>query len=110
MTGWARGETIAAAVPAVYGCRWPSSSSSGAACWAARRPMFHKILIANRGEIALRIIRTCRELGIRTVVAHSTADAHSLPVRLADESICVGPDDARAQLSQHRLRSSRPPW
>jgi acetyl-CoA carboxylase biotin carboxylase subunit len=58
--------------------------------------MFHKILIANRGEIALRIIRTCRELGIRTVIAHSTADAHSLPVRMADESICVGPDDARA--------------
>jgi acetyl-CoA carboxylase biotin carboxylase subunit len=58
--------------------------------------MFHKILVANRGEIALRIIRTCRELGIRTVIAHSTADAHSLPVRLADESICVGPDDARS--------------
>ena len=57
--------------------------------------MFHKILIANRGEIALRIIRTCRELGIRTVIAHSTADAHSLPVRSADESICVGPNDAR---------------
>ena len=57
--------------------------------------MFHKILIANRGEIALRIIRTCRELGIRTVIAHSTADAHSLPVRVADESICVGPNDAR---------------
>ncbi|MBI1734396.1 MAG: acetyl-CoA carboxylase biotin carboxylase subunit [Candidatus Rokubacteria bacterium] len=58
--------------------------------------MFHKILIANRGEIALRIIRTCRELGIRTVIAHSKADADSLPVRLADESICVGPDDARS--------------
>jgi acetyl-CoA carboxylase, biotin carboxylase subunit len=57
--------------------------------------MFHKILIANRGEIALRIIRTCRELGIRTVVAHSTADTQSLPVRVADESICVGPDEAR---------------
>jgi acetyl-CoA carboxylase, biotin carboxylase subunit len=57
--------------------------------------VFHKILIANRGEIALRIIRTCRELGIRTVIAHSTADAHSLPVRLADESICVGPNEAR---------------
>ncbi len=57
--------------------------------------MFHKLLIANRGEIALRVIRTCRELGIRTVIAHSTADAHSLPVRMADESICVGPDDAR---------------
>jgi acetyl-CoA carboxylase, biotin carboxylase subunit len=58
--------------------------------------MFGKILIANRGEIALRIIRTCRELGVRTVIAHSTADAHSLPVRMADQSICVGPDDARS--------------
>jgi acetyl-CoA carboxylase biotin carboxylase subunit len=58
--------------------------------------MFHKILIANRGEIALRIIRTCRELGIRTVVAHSTADRNTLPVVLADESICIGPDDPRA--------------
>jgi len=57
--------------------------------------MFHKILVANRGEIALRIIRTCRELGIRTVIAHSKADANSLPVRAADESICVGPDDPR---------------
>jgi acetyl-CoA carboxylase, biotin carboxylase subunit len=58
--------------------------------------MFHKILIANRGEIALRIIRTCREMGIRTVIAHSKADVDSLPVRIADESICVGPDDARS--------------
>jgi acetyl-CoA carboxylase, biotin carboxylase subunit len=58
--------------------------------------MFHKILIANRGEIALRIIRTCREMGIRTVIAHSKADAESLPVRMADESICVGPNDARS--------------
>jgi acetyl-CoA carboxylase biotin carboxylase subunit len=58
--------------------------------------VFHKVLIANRGEIALRIIRTCREMGIATVLAHSKADAASLPVRLADESICVGPDDARA--------------
>src|SRR5947208_8914199 len=57
--------------------------------------MFHKILIANRGEIALRIIRTCRELGIRSVLAHSKADAHSLPMRLADETICVGPDAPR---------------
>jgi acetyl-CoA carboxylase biotin carboxylase subunit len=58
--------------------------------------MFHKILIANRGEIALRILRTCREMGIRAVVAHSTADAGSLPVRLADESICIGPAESRA--------------
>ena len=56
--------------------------------------MFTKILIANRGEIALRILRTCREMGIRSVVAHSTADAGSLPVRLADESICIGPEDS----------------
>jgi acetyl-CoA carboxylase biotin carboxylase subunit len=58
--------------------------------------MFHKILIANRGEVALRVIRTCREMGIRTVIAHSKADADSLPVRMADESICVGPNDARS--------------
>ena len=57
--------------------------------------MFHKILIANRGEIALRVLRTCREMGIRTVVAHSQADAGSLPVRMADESICIGPPEAR---------------
>ncbi len=58
--------------------------------------MFHKILIANRGEIALRILRACREMGIRAVIAHSTADTDSLPVRLADESICIGPPDARS--------------
>jgi acetyl-CoA carboxylase biotin carboxylase subunit len=58
--------------------------------------VFHKILIANRGEIALRILHACRELDIRTVVAHSKVDADSLPVRLADESICVGPDDPRS--------------
>ena len=55
--------------------------------------MFTKILVANRGEIALRILRTCRELGIRTVVAHSKADSNSLPVLLADESVCVGPEE-----------------
>ncbi len=53
--------------------------------------MFRKILIANRGEIAVRIIRACRELGVATVVAYSEADRHSLPVELADESICIGP-------------------
>jgi acetyl-CoA carboxylase biotin carboxylase subunit len=56
--------------------------------------MFAKILIANRGEIALRVLRTCREMGIRTVVAHSQADADSWPVRLADESVCIGPAPA----------------
>ncbi len=53
--------------------------------------MFHKILIANRGEIALRIIRACKELGIKTVAVYSTADADSLHVKLADESVCIGP-------------------
>jgi acetyl-CoA carboxylase biotin carboxylase subunit len=53
--------------------------------------MFRKILIANRGEIALRIIRACREMGIRSIIAHSEADRDSLPVREADEHICIGP-------------------
>lgn len=53
--------------------------------------MFKKILVANRGEIALRIIRACKDMGIRTVAVHSTADANSLHVRFADESVCIGP-------------------
>ncbi len=53
--------------------------------------MFSRILIANRGEIALRVIRACREMGIRSVIAHSEADRNSLPVRMADERICIGP-------------------
>lgn len=53
--------------------------------------MFRKILIANRGEIALRVIRACREMGIQSVIAHSEADRNSLPVREADEHICIGP-------------------
>jgi acetyl-CoA carboxylase, biotin carboxylase subunit len=55
---------------------------------------FHKVLIANRGEIALRILRACREMGIRSVAVHSTADADAMHVRLADESICIGPPSA----------------
>jgi acetyl-CoA carboxylase biotin carboxylase subunit len=57
--------------------------------------VFHKILIANRGEIAVRIQRACRELGIPTVAVHSTADTNAMHVRLADESVCIGPPPAR---------------
>jgi acetyl-CoA carboxylase, biotin carboxylase subunit len=57
--------------------------------------MFEKILIANRGEIALRIHRACREMGIKTVAVHSTADDTAMHVRLADESVCIGPPPAR---------------
>jgi acetyl-CoA carboxylase biotin carboxylase subunit len=57
--------------------------------------MFDKILIANRGEIALRVLRACKELGIATVAVHSTADAEAMHVKLADESVCIGPPPAR---------------
>src|SRR5690606_13331863 len=69
-----------------------SSSSEGA--------MFEKILVANRGEIALRVIRACREMGIRSVAVHSTADADAMHVRMADESVCIGPNpSAQSYLS-----------
>ena len=57
--------------------------------------MFEKVLVANRGEIALRVIAACRELGVRTVVAHSQADRDGLPARFADETVCIGPAPSR---------------
>ena len=53
--------------------------------------MLEKVLIANRGEIALRVLRACKELGIKTVAAHSVADKNLMHVRLSDESVCIGP-------------------
>ncbi len=65
--------------------------------------MFDKILIANRGEIALRVHRACKEMGIATVAVHSEADANAMWVRLADESVCIGPAPAAKSLSEHPL-------
>ena len=70
--------------------------------------MFSKILIANRGEIALRVISAARELGIKTVAVHSTADVHSLHVRFADESLCIGPPSSKVKnVGQLQCRGSR---
>ena len=69
----------------------PAPSASG----ASKPALFNKVLIANRGEIALRVQRACRELGIRTVAVHSTADSEAMHVRLSDESVCIGPPAAR---------------
>ncbi len=69
--------------------------------------MFHKILIANRGEIALRIIRACKELGIKTVAVHSDVDSEALHVKLADESICIGPaSSAKSYLNMKAIISA----
>lgn len=75
---------------------------------AAIKPkLFSKILIANRGEIALRIVRACQELGIKTVVVHSTADSDSMPVRLADESVCIGgPTSKESYLNMRAIMSA----
>jgi len=66
--------------------------------------MFNKVLIANRGEIALRILRACKELGISTVAVHSTADEDAMHVRLADESVCIGPPPSKhSYLNMHEI-------
>src|SRR5512142_1499455 len=57
--------------------------------------MFKKVLIANRGEIALRVIRACKEMGLASVAVHSTADANALHVRFADEAVCIGPPPSK---------------
>ena len=69
--------------------------------------MFNKVLIANRGEIALRVICACKELGIATVAVYSEADQHSLHVRFADEAVCIGPAPSReSYLSATRIISA----
>jgi acetyl-CoA carboxylase biotin carboxylase subunit len=77
------------------GNRFSDKIMLGNAKAESSRSMFEKILIANRGEIALRVLRACKELGIATVAVHSTADADAMHVRLADESVCIGPPAAR---------------
>ncbi|MDX8408333.1 MAG: biotin carboxylase N-terminal domain-containing protein, partial [Mariprofundaceae bacterium] len=64
--------------------------------------MFKRILIANRGECAIRIIRSCRELGIESVAIFSEADSHALHVKKADQAIMVGPDPVKSYLNIHR--------
>jgi len=70
--------------------------------------MFNKILIANRGEIALRIIRAAREMGIHSVAVHSTADADAMHVRMADEAVCIGPPSGAESALCSSHRRSRP--
>ena len=94
------------------GRRTASRSSSTSPCSSSAegaRPCSTKIVIANRGEIALRILRACHALGIKTVAVHSTVDRNLKHVAMADESVCIGPAPSSRQLPQHARRSSPPP-
>src|SRR4051794_5825699 len=78
----------------------PWSTASGCSLWlppthVSEVAVFSTVLIANRGEIALRIARTCREMGLRVIAVYSTEDAESAVVRLADDAVCIGPAPAR---------------
>ncbi len=70
--------------------------------------MLEKVVIANRGEIALRILRACRELGVKTVAVHSTADRNLKHVLLADETVCIGPPPPATAISTCPRSSARP--
>ena len=84
-------------VTAIMARRTAIRSNSASPCSSSNRRngMLEKVVIANRGEIALRILRACRELGIKTVAVHSTADNSLKHVLLADESVCIGPPPSR---------------
>ena len=72
--------------------------------------MFSKILIANRGDVALRVLRACKELNIKTVAVHSTADNDAMHVRLADESVCIGPPSSSKSYMKIPSRITAAQW
>ena len=98
---------VAAASSAQPAAQPAAQSAAPSAAHPAPQPIFDKILIANRGEIALRVIRACQEMGIKSVAVHSTADADAMHVRMADESVCIGPaSSALSYLSKAAIISA----